>query len=139
MIRMFFAFLAGGLLVAVLFLAQRFADMPPQSEFVSDAAIQAADRMREQILPHMVELATGDVETRRAILDEHFFGPRLEVARQVYPVREEVLEIDGVYTEVFEPDDGVPPENAGRVLINLHGGGFSLGARTEGRLEAIAV
>ena len=54
-------------------------------------------------------------------------------------MREEVLEIEGVYTEVFEPVGGVSPNNARRVLINLHGGAFSLGARTEGRLESIPV
>ena len=49
------------------------------------------------------------------------------------------LDIEGIYTEVFEPVGGVPQRNAGRVLINLHGGGFTVGARTEGQLESIPV
>jgi acetyl esterase/lipase len=139
MLRMLLAFLAGGLVVAAAFVAQRFTDAPPASEFASEAAIRAVADRNERMLPHAVALANGDIDTRRAILDEHYYGPKIELARRLYPVREEVLQIDGVYTEVFEPAAGVPAANAGRVLINLHGGGFSLGARTEGRLESIPV
>jgi acetyl esterase/lipase len=136
---MLLAFLAGGLVVAVVFVVQQLAASAPPSEFVSEAATRAATEVRERMAPHIVKLATGDIDERRAVLDEHFYGPKIEVARRLYPVTEEVLEIDGVYTEVFTPAGGVPPENAERVLINLHGGGFSLGARTEGRLESIPV
>lgn len=139
MIRMLVAFVAGGLVVAVAVFAQRLAQRAPDSEFVSDAANQAAAELRQQMIPHLVALATGDIEKKRAVLDEHFYGPRIDVARKLYPVREEVLEIDGVYTEVFVPEAGVPSKNAGRVLINLHGGAFAMGARTEGRLESIPV
>ncbi len=123
----------------VVMFAQRLTEGVPNSEFVSDAANQAAAELREEMVPHVVALATGDMDEKRAILDEHFYGPRIELARKIYPVREEVLDIDGVYTEVFTPQGGVPPENAGRVLINLHGGAFSMGARTQGRLESIPV
>ncbi|MBW2273806.1 MAG: alpha/beta hydrolase fold domain-containing protein [Deltaproteobacteria bacterium] len=139
MIRALVAFVAGGLLVAGVFFAQRFTATAPASELVSAAASEAAAANRESMRPHLSQLLTGDIETRRAILDEHFYGPKIEEARRLYPVREEVLEIEGVYTEVFEPAGGVAPGNAGRVLINLHGGAFSLGARTEGRLESIPV
>lgn len=139
MIRTLVAFLAGGLVVAVVIFGQRFTKEMPESEFVSKEANEAAAESYEIMVPHLVTLATGDVEAKRAILDEHFYGPKIEVARGLYPVSEEVLEIDGVYTEVFTPEAGVPPKNAGRVLINLHGGGFSMGARTEGRLESIPV
>ena len=139
MIRMLVSFVAGGLVVVVVMFAQRLMEGVPNSEFVSDAANQAAAELRDEMVPHVVALATGDIDEKRAILDEHFYGPRIELARKIYPVREEVLDIDGVYTEVFAPQDGVPPENAGRVLINLHGGAFSMGARTQGRLESIPV
>ncbi len=139
MIRMLVSFVAGGLVVMVVMFAQRLTEGVPNSEFVSDAANQAAAELREEMVPHVVALATGDMDEKRAILDEHFYGPRIELARKIYPVREEVLDIDGVYTEVFTPQGGVPPENAGRVLINLHGGAFSMGARTQGRLESIPV
>lgn len=139
MLRLIIAFLAGALVVGGAVLAQRFTRSVPPSVFVSEEAIRAAAAVREDMLPHAIDLATGDIATQRSILDEYFFAPRIEEARRLYPVRESVLEIDGVYTEVFEPRTGIPPHNAGRVLINLHGGAFSLGARTEGRLESIPV
>lgn len=139
MIRMILAFLAGVLVVGGFVLARQLTQSVPPSEFVSEEAIQSAAAIRADMLPHAIDLATGDIETRRSILDEYFYGPKIEQARELYAVRESVREIDGVYTEVFEPAAGIAPENAGRVLINLHGGAFSLGARTEGRLESIPV
>jgi epsilon-lactone hydrolase len=139
MLRLSLAFLSGVLVTGAFIFAKGLAKDTPPSEFVSEAAIQSAATVRSDMLPHAVTLATGDIATQRAVLDEYFFAPKIEEARRLYPVRESVLEIDGVYTEVFEPEGGVPQANAARVLINLHGGAFSLGARTEGRLESIPV
>lgn len=139
MLRIVLAFLAGALVVVGSLFAQRLTQAAPPSVFASDAAIRSAAAIRTDMLPHAVALATGEIEARRAILDEYFYGPKIEEARRLYPVSESVLEIDGVYTEVFEPASGIPPDNAGRVLVNLHGGAFSMGARTEGRLESIPV
>lgn len=47
--------------------------------------------------------------------------------------------IAGVYTEVFTPAEGVPTRNQKQVLINLHGGGFTSGARTMSHLESIPI
>lgn len=47
--------------------------------------------------------------------------------------------IGGVYTETFTPKDGILPGNAERVLINLHGGGFTSGARIVGQIESIPI
>ena len=132
MIRILLAFAAGAALAALAFIARPLVTSPPNSVHVSDAAIHAAAALREQMAPHITDLMTGDISTRRSILDQYFYAPRIEVARQLYAVHEEPLEIEGVYTEVFVPAEGIPPHNADRVLINLHGGGFSVGARTEG-------
>lgn len=139
MLRLLLSFLAGGLLVAGVFLVQRFTATVPPSEFASAASIAAAEHNTASMQPYVATLLAGEIAERRAVLDEHFYGPKIAEALQLFPVREEVLEIDGVYTEVFEPLDGVAAEHSGRVLINLHGGAFSLGARTEGRLESIPV
>ena len=45
--------------------------------------------------------------------------------------------MNGVQTDVVVPQAGVAPENKGRVLINLHGGGFYAGARSGGQAEAV--
>jgi acetyl esterase/lipase len=47
--------------------------------------------------------------------------------------------IGGVQTDVVTPKGGVPARNRNRVLINLHGGGFSVGARYGGQVEAIPI
>jgi epsilon-lactone hydrolase len=118
---------------------QRFAPPAAQSSFISDAARTAAIEGPRALLPHLPELVSSDVTVQRAALDRHYFEPRIEQARRFHAVGIEPLVLDGVYTEVITPAGGVPDRNAGRVLINLHGGGFSVGARANGRLESIPV
>ena len=108
MLRILFAFAAGALLASAVFLLKPLLSSPPPSPHISEAAQQAMGKMRDQLAPHMKDMITGDAETRRAILNEHFFAPRIAEARRLYPVEESVLEIDGVYTEVFTPVGGVP-------------------------------
>lgn len=139
MLRYLIAFLAGAAVTAAFFVGRSLLDTPPDSIFASTEARAAAQAMRRQMAPHIVELMTGDIDDRRAVIDDVFLAPRTAEARELYPVREQPMEIDGVYTEVFEPRDGVPEANARRVLINLHGGAFMFGARTQGRLESIPV
>ena len=45
--------------------------------------------------------------------------------------------IAGVYADVVTPKDGIAPKNKNRILINLHGGAFYNGARTESLVESI--
>lgn len=59
-----------------------------------------------------------------------------EAAAQAYPVTIEELTIAGVRCQLVNPRE-VAPENAGRVLMNLHGGGFVLGGGS--LVEAIPV
>lgn len=139
MIRNLLCFLAGAASLFALNLYQDFSAEVPVSTHVSDAAAQARNHTRALITPHLVTLATGTIADRRAVLDEFFYGPKIELARRLYPVQESVLEINGVYTEEFLPLDGVVAEHTDKVLINLHGGGFAVGARTEGQLESIPV
>ena len=139
MIRSLIAFAAGVLLTLGVVAAQRFTREVPDSPLASPAASAAARAVRETMAPHIVDLLTGGIETKRAILDAHFYGPKIEEARRLYPVRETAGEIAGVYVETFEPIGGPSPGNERRVLINLHGGAFEVGARTEGRLESIPV
>ncbi|HTJ65642.1 MAG TPA: alpha/beta hydrolase fold domain-containing protein [Alphaproteobacteria bacterium] len=47
--------------------------------------------------------------------------------------------IAGVYADVVTPKDGIAPKNKNRILINLHGGAFYNGARTESLVESIPI
>ena len=139
MLRQPLIFLGGVVLTTLFFVGRTMLDSPPDSVFASSEASKAANEMRRQMAPHAVKLMAGDIDDRRALLNDVFFSPRIAEARALYPVREFVMPVGSVYTEVFEPADGVPKDNANRVLINLHGGAFMFGARTEGQLESIPV
>ncbi|MBK7950631.1 MAG: alpha/beta hydrolase fold domain-containing protein [Deltaproteobacteria bacterium] len=120
-------------------LVERFSPPAPQSIFVSPEAADAAVNGPRALLPHVLEITTGPIEERRAALDRYYVEPRVEEARRAYPVEIAASTVGEVFTEVVTPTGGVPAENARRVLINLHGGGFSVGARSIGRLESIPV
>lgn len=137
MIRIFLAFLAGcAAMAGGLKISDTLSTAPP-SEFISEEADRASLKVGEDMAPHIVDILTGDIDTQRHVLDTYLYGPRIDEARQLYPIKETGREIAGVYTEEFEPRSGVAPEYANKVLINLHGGGFSLGARSESKLESI--
>ena len=50
-----------------------------------------------------------------------------DMALEAYPVDVEEMSIAGVRCHRLTPKD-MPPENAGKVLLNLHGGGFVMGS-----------
>ena len=137
--RLLVSFIFGAAIASGLFFVKPMLESTPASEHPSTAAVQAAASIKKQLAPYIVDLMTGDVTERRAILDEHFYGPKIKTARSLYSVNETAVEINGVYTETFEPAAGVAADKQNKVLINLHGGGFEMGARTEGRLESIPV
>jgi len=59
--------------------------------------------------------------------------------RDRYDVTVTPQQIGAVYTEVFAPAHGVGQHNRDRVLVNLHGGGFSDGALMFSHLESIPI
>ena len=56
--------------------------------------------------------------------------------RQRYAVEAREERIGGVLVDVITPVEGVRPENHDRVLINVHGGGFVVQARTGAMVES---
>ena len=72
-------------------------------------------------------------------LREHVDAQMIALGEHIltsYPVKIEEIEIAGVRCHMVSPHD-LPPENADKVLINLHGGGFVLGSGS--LVEAIPV
>jgi acetyl esterase/lipase len=69
----------------------------------------------------------------------NFYTPLLAKARAAYPTNIESQTIAGVYTDVVTPKAGVAARNAHRVLIDLHSGGMTTGARILGKLEAVPI
>ena len=54
-----------------------------------------------------------------------FMMPYLERQKALFPLLVEDTKIDSVHVFVFTPKEGVSQKNSDRVLIDLHGGGFS--------------
>jgi acetyl esterase/lipase len=100
------------------FIHQKF-NPPPMQKIMSDPA--------------------ADIATVRAAIDKYFFGPMLERSKALYPVTIEDKEIAGVRATVVTPKTGLSAANRERVLINLHGGGFTVGAGLGGLAESVPV
>jgi epsilon-lactone hydrolase len=102
----------------------------PESSFLAAPSRAALQRARE----YQSELATHQGDAVR------FYESALyRDLRTRYPVAINPETIAGVYTEVFTPIEAVPRHNSRRVLINLHGGGFTEGSRTNSHLESIPI
>ncbi|MFZ0007644.1 MAG: alpha/beta hydrolase [Steroidobacteraceae bacterium] len=79
-----------------------------------------------------------DFRTRREN-DEHKNAPFVARAEVLWPVNIEPRVIGGVRTRIITPRSGIAPENRGRVLINLHGGGFVQGEGNGALTESIPI
>lgn len=65
--------------------------------------------------------------------------PRLEQSRALFAVDIREERFGGVRTRVITPTQGIARRNRGRVLINLHGGAFAVGADRRGLIESIPI
>lgn len=79
-----------------------------------------------------------EILTFRKCADDRIAKSAAKVQKR-YGVQIVPKTIAGVYTEIFTPNNGVPEHNKNRLIINVHGGGFVLGARVSGRTESIPV
>ena len=66
-------------------------------------------------------------------------APKLAAQKVAYEVDIVPAMIGGVATEIFTPVAGILPGNAERILINLHGGAFTVGAGINGQIESIPI
>jgi epsilon-lactone hydrolase len=90
----------------------------PLSRFVS-AEGQA------YIADHLTTLRTPERMTFDPSLGAPvFLQDFIDRQRVLFPVNRDDTQLAGVRVYDYTPAGGVPPENANRVLINLHGGGF---------------
>jgi len=83
--------------------------------------------------------ACKDIACTRKVLDDVMMKPGLERLRAVFPVTIEPEVFGGIQTDVILPKSGVSTSNTKRVLINLHGGGFAVGARFGGQQESVPI
>jgi monoterpene epsilon-lactone hydrolase len=75
----------------------------------------------------------------REALNRDVYAPMIARDKEIYAVDLGSETIAGVYADVVTPKGGVPAANKNRILINVHGGAFYNGARTESLVESIPI
>jgi monoterpene epsilon-lactone hydrolase len=80
-----------------------------------------------------------DYQKGREALNRDVYAPIIAKDKARYAVDLGSDTIAGVYADVVTPKGGVAPANKNRILINVHGGAFYNGARTESLVESIPV
>lgn len=112
----------------------------PYSELASDASRRNFIELADGFKRWRSSLQPGDsMATVRQKLDDTLMRPGVERLRAAFPVEIVPREIGAVRVDVITPTDGVSSRNAERVLINLHGGGFSVAAGYGGQQESIPI
>lgn len=109
----------------------------PQSSYLSEKARQRL--IAAAGAPAWAPAKDADIEEVRRGFDTYQAGPNLRNAEARYATQVKELIVDGVRTDVIEPTGGVAPDNEGRVLINLHGGGFRVGRGMGSLVESIPI
>lgn len=110
-------------------------DLPP-SGYLSKEALE----FQKMIMRAMASGAMGRPDTNRSIVEaragmERQLGFMVDFMRKKYPANVADQTIAGVKTRVFTPLDGkFDPQ---RILINLHGGAFSMCAEACAYLESL--
>jgi epsilon-lactone hydrolase len=91
-------------------------------------------KLREGLLKGV----TDPVKIRK-VVDDVYIRPLLQNLRHVFSVDIKPEIIGGVQTDIVTPTGGISTANKNRVLINLHGGGFTVGARYIGQVESVPI
>ena len=112
--------------------------IPPQTVPLSSYLSAEARAYVTYRLLHPDPAPDPDINKERARIDAHL-APLLDKQKARYPVDIQPATLGGVKALVITPKDGVAPENQHRVLINLHGGGFSVCAPMCGIIESIPI
>jgi epsilon-lactone hydrolase len=112
----------------------------PYSELASEASRRHFVEFAEGFARWRSMLEPGDsIVTVRRTLDDALMRPGVERLKAVFPVEIVSKRIGGVLTDVITPAGGVSQKNRERVLINLHGGGFTVGGGYGGQQESIPI
>lgn len=108
-------------------------ELPPSSLISPQSAAMLQMRGR---MPDVVRTMNPDITAARQQL-EQFMAPQVEATRKRYPVNIVEQQIAGVPVRVVTPAD--KPADPQRVLINLHGGAFSVCADGCALLESMPI
>lgn len=107
----------------------------PVSDFSSEEA-KIQQRARARMPAMQATSQEPDIVTRRAQLDR-YFAPRVAEMLKRYPVDMTEGRIAGVRVKVFTPKGR--PALKDRLLVNLHGGGFTVCWESCSQIESIPI
>ncbi len=110
----------------------------PPSPYLSDAAKKALPRTpNDPEEPMMRAVAAGQAGALRARMPQ-IMAPRLDALKAMYKVTTREDQIAGIPAVRAMPVGGVVKANRGKILLNLPGGGFIMGAAPgTGMVESI--
>jgi acetyl esterase/lipase len=110
----------------------------PPSTYMSDEAKRALPRTpTDPEEPMRQMLAAGQVGAVRPKIGQ-IMAPRIDQLKAMYQVTTRDAEIAGVAAVYATPAGGVPKANTGKIMLNLPGGGFIMGAAAgTGMIESI--
>ncbi|HWK42449.1 MAG TPA: alpha/beta hydrolase fold domain-containing protein [Croceibacterium sp.] len=94
------------------------------------------DYLRKLIVDKPFGTPVPDIKEERARQDGIMFE-FLRPMRDRYKVDITEEKIGGIVVDVVVPAEGIAPENRNRLLINVHGGGFTTGARSASLVESV--
>jgi epsilon-lactone hydrolase len=89
----------------------------PMSSFLSPEA-------KAYVTKHVQQMQDAEI-TKQDQGVPRFMKPYIERDRELFALDRKDEQIGGVHTYVYVPKSGIAEKNRKRVLINLHGGGFS--------------
>lgn len=113
--------------------------LPPSNYMSAEARAALDSRCFNPPELQKLLMSTTDIQALRSGVDEYLLEPMLRKARQRYAVHIEHDVIGGVPVSIIRPVDGPSEQNQQRILINLHGGFFTVGAGMGGLVESIPV
>jgi monoterpene epsilon-lactone hydrolase len=108
-------------------------ELPP-SRFMSPES--------QATLPQVIgayKRASPDQVVKDAIADDVSESAGVLAMEKEYPVSIREQYVGGVRTRIVEPAGGVPPENKKLVLLNVHEGGFFVGANALALIDSIPI
>jgi acetyl esterase/lipase len=109
----------------------------PLSPYMSHEAQQAFISQNFNSPALRAAMMSMDLETMRSGMNALLFSPMLERARARYPVEISDQKIAGIQVSIVLPISGIAEDNRERVLINLHGGYFTVGSGLAGLVESV--
>ena len=113
----------------------------PPSGFISPEARTTQHDIATHPYPPIPK-ASDPVEVYQAgreTLNRDVYAPVIARAEARFAVDLSSKTIAGVYADVVTPKNGIAARNKNKILINLHGGAFYNGARTESLVESIPI